>query len=92
MTTGTLAIDTEQIELVSGDKIRFLVKEVGLFVGYVKYITGRAISLKGCKLVDIHDIAYSMNNVNLDYYKEQHTHTFLTREIGQVEVLEKSPF
>lgn len=82
----------KKVKLTEGDKIKFLVDGVGIFVGYVKYLTSKAVSLKGCKLVDIHDSAYQMNNVDISYYQENHTHTFLSREIGHVEVLERAPF
>lgn len=87
-----MTIEKKMHQLVEGDKIRFLVHGIGIFVGYVKYLTKKAISLKGCKLVNIHDSVYKMNNVDLSYYRENHAHTFLSREIGNVEVLEKAPF
>lgn len=89
MTTMTVT-NTDKIEV--GDKIRFLIKGVGVFVGYVKYLTDKAISLKGCRLLRAIKDEYKMNNLDISYYKENQTHTLLTREIDRIEVLEKTPF
>lgn len=87
-----IATENTTMELSAGDKVKFVIKGVGIFVGYVKYLTDKAISLKGCRLIRMHDSAYKMNNVDPDYYAEQHTHTFLVKEFTHIEVLEHAPF
>jgi hypothetical protein len=85
-------VELSKVQLTAGDKVKFVIKGVGIFVGYIKYLTGKAISLKGCRLVRMHDSAYKLHNVDPKYYEEQHTHTFLVREFVHVEILERAPF
>lgn len=80
------------ITLHAGDKVKFIIEGIGTFIGYIKYHTAKAISMKGCRLVDIHDSAYSMNNVDVSYYRKQQNHTFLVRDFAHMELLEKTPF
>lgn len=75
-----------------GDKIRFLIKGVGVFVGYVKYHTAQAILVKGCRLLKEVQNEYRMHNLDISYYRKETNHTLLSTEIDRIEVLEKTPF
>lgn len=71
----------------AGDKIRFLVKHRGLFIGYVNKLTNSSVSLKGCKLIEPLENLQDVAKLSI-----HDTRTFSNDDISSVEILQITPF